>query len=308
MAVTRDEVIWAYRLVLGREPGSESVISSQSSHKSILALRLALLRSAEFRNKFPQCLEDAQVISDAVKRTVSVFLHIPKCAGTSLHAILSAQPDRSLCPERHNGLANWSPAQLATFDLFSGHFDIESLNLIPAGKRKIVTLLRDPSRRLISLYRFLRAHTARAVELSGHNMGLVTLARQLDPVAFFRQPTLQRHPTINNGIVRQLTQTLPHKRWEKYAPGQCYAPALVDRDPAAAVKLACQNLENFASFGLQEHMESSVHRILAALGMPQVTNIPRRQELEGLVNTNPLLEPVTLIEMSEELAAALAPM
>jgi len=50
MPVTRDEVIWAYRLLLGRYPESESVIQHHTQCVNIEALRENFMLSAEFSN------------------------------------------------------------------------------------------------------------------------------------------------------------------------------------------------------------------------------------------------------------------
>ncbi|MGD0400665.1 MAG: hypothetical protein ABSC04_17340 [Syntrophobacteraceae bacterium] len=48
MSVTRDEVIWAYRLLLGRYPESESVIQLHTQCANIEALRKNFMLSSEF--------------------------------------------------------------------------------------------------------------------------------------------------------------------------------------------------------------------------------------------------------------------
>jgi len=48
MTVSRDEVIWAYRLILGREPESEDVIRQHGAAENLAALRRGLIDSAEF--------------------------------------------------------------------------------------------------------------------------------------------------------------------------------------------------------------------------------------------------------------------
>lgn len=53
MPVTRDEVIWAYKLFLGREPESASIIQKHMQCKDIDALRQQFLCSAEFSTKVP---------------------------------------------------------------------------------------------------------------------------------------------------------------------------------------------------------------------------------------------------------------
>lgn len=50
MPVTRDEVIWAYRLLLGRYPESESVVQLHMQCMNIGALRENFMLSSEFSN------------------------------------------------------------------------------------------------------------------------------------------------------------------------------------------------------------------------------------------------------------------
>jgi 2-polyprenyl-3-methyl-5-hydroxy-6-metoxy-1,4-benzoquinol methylase len=52
MSVTRDEVVWAYRMFLGRDPENETVIQLQMEADNLDHLRSAFLGSDEFRRKF----------------------------------------------------------------------------------------------------------------------------------------------------------------------------------------------------------------------------------------------------------------
>lgn len=51
--VTRDEVVWCYRLLLGREPESEAVVQNQLRATSRVDLILGFLTSMEFSNNTP---------------------------------------------------------------------------------------------------------------------------------------------------------------------------------------------------------------------------------------------------------------
>lgn len=53
MAITREEVVWGYRAILGREPESELVISQHMGAPAFSALRSALLNSQEFGMNSP---------------------------------------------------------------------------------------------------------------------------------------------------------------------------------------------------------------------------------------------------------------
>jgi hypothetical protein len=305
--VTRDEVIWGFRYVLGRDPESEETIAAHYGIRNLEALRGVLLSSAEFRKRSAQCIDFANDTAPDLNRRVVVFLHIPKCAGTSLHLALLKQNFKSICPERHNGLGNWSAAALARYNLFSGHFDITTLDLIPAKRMSIVTLLRRPEARLISAYRFLRAHTPQAVYLQNHNMKLVHLARENDPVSFFRHLELVRHPTINNGMVRMLSGPLPQKRWEASYPGRVNPPTITDDAPDQALKIALTNLGRMAAFGVVEHIDQSVRHIFETLGFNVPAQIEKHQVLDVITQQNPLLEAVPPVELTPALSAALAP-
>ncbi|MES2497201.1 MAG: class I SAM-dependent methyltransferase [Pseudomonadota bacterium] len=52
MTITREEVIWAYRMFLGREPESEAVIEVQMGATDLGHLRQAFLGSEEFNRKY----------------------------------------------------------------------------------------------------------------------------------------------------------------------------------------------------------------------------------------------------------------
>ncbi|WP_410211798.1 WcbI family polysaccharide biosynthesis putative acetyltransferase [Aquirhabdus sp.] len=49
--VTRDEVIWCYRLILGREPESEEAIAHQQQYEDLETLRAFFLQSSEYKEK-----------------------------------------------------------------------------------------------------------------------------------------------------------------------------------------------------------------------------------------------------------------
>lgn len=51
MAISREEVIWAYRMILGREPESEDVVKKQMGLQSLASLREAFLKSPEFSER-----------------------------------------------------------------------------------------------------------------------------------------------------------------------------------------------------------------------------------------------------------------
>lgn len=51
--ISREEVVWGYKILLGREPESESIIQASMSSLDMNAFRASLLSSTEFATKYP---------------------------------------------------------------------------------------------------------------------------------------------------------------------------------------------------------------------------------------------------------------
>jgi SAM-dependent methyltransferase len=126
--VTRESVIWAYRLILGREPESDSVVNGATSYSSIAELRKSLLESHEFRSIHPprllpldappmrvECAVDDQVLS----RLLSTVQKTWKRLGRERPhwSVLSAE---QFLPE------NIQASESAFYE--SGRFDVQVLN------------------------------------------------------------------------------------------------------------------------------------------------------------------------------------
>ena len=83
------------------------------------------------------------------------FLHIPKTAGTTLYALLDQHyPLKDICPEQLSSKVKKIPLEeLARYRLIHGHLDYNFIKLLPK-KPIIITMLRDPVERIISLYEY----------------------------------------------------------------------------------------------------------------------------------------------------------
>lgn len=120
--------------------------------------------------------------------TKLVFLHIPKCAGTSVHSALSASFDRSeIFPRYGHDLQNEQLGELRRYRYLAGHFSMYGVQRVPSPKWTL-TVLREPKSRVLSLYYFWRsftdAHIA-AKDLKGprmaKTMGLLEFLTSKDP-------------------------------------------------------------------------------------------------------------------------------
>ena len=87
-------------------------------------------------------------------RTGLVFLHIPKAAGTSLREVIARQYPRNvqLTTERPIVL---SEEQRRSVRVLIGHVAYDACAQV-AAPVDVITMLRDPVQRIISLYYYIR--------------------------------------------------------------------------------------------------------------------------------------------------------
>tara|TARA_R110000787_G_scaffold284875_1_gene399181 strand:+ start:3477 stop:4157 length:681 start_codon:yes stop_codon:yes gene_type:complete len=88
-----------------------------------------------------------------------VFLHVPKCAGTSIAAAISQALGESNCYE-YGKTAPYKAFESSAYGLdkykfIAGHLTISQIELI-RGSKKIFTVVRDPIDRVLSWYEFVR--------------------------------------------------------------------------------------------------------------------------------------------------------
>ncbi|MEM7318134.1 MAG: sulfotransferase family 2 domain-containing protein, partial [Pseudomonadota bacterium] len=149
-----------YVALLGRQP-EPAALAVQAQRDPETVVR-NILNSQEFKRRNRQtgipaqtALRERPALGELDEDRV-VFLHIPKCGGTTLHHMLGEwYGTDKVHPERHNRLYQWSAANLTSSRVFSGHYDFYSTRLIPGNVRRI-SFLRDPIARLLSLYHFHR--------------------------------------------------------------------------------------------------------------------------------------------------------
>lgn len=266
-------------------------------------LRSAVLASSEFRQSYAERLRLPQNQALDLERPRLVFLHVPKCGGTTLHAILARHfAPGQICPERFNGLRARRIEELAPFSFFSGHYDLESCQALFGRMNRIVTLLREPRARLISLYYFLTIHRP---EAEAATASMVSLARSCSAEAFFTHPIIRRHASIRNAMVSLFTQ--PHRgvRWETI-DSQLEETDLLLTDPAAAVDKAFEALSSLTCFGLLEQFAPSLALFSASLALQlneeppqQVTDEMRMRDMLDYAE-RPVMTP-RLVEIIDEL-------
>lgn len=302
-----DDVVHAYRWILGREPENMSKLKSHSelAKYNPKRLRMNLLNSAEFRGHLRAAglagnnadgdmldLRPFAPQTEPPKRLV--FIHLPKTGGTTVHYHLQkGYEGGDICGLRHNDLLEEPAHKLAGFQFYSGHFDARLLHLIPTAS--LVTVHRDPGERLYSLYRHLRFTTPDR-QLAG-NHDLAELAHSKGFEAFLDEASQRNPGTVDNAYVRAFGGTLPIARWERSAdpewikrfgaPSEGEWDAMVER---AAAVLSMPNVTILSFSRLSAELESFCSR----LGLPQTEPIRHLKNSTLITNETVGFSPIEI--------------
>lgn len=298
MTISEENVKRVFEVLLARPVESETALQSSAQVRDIDDLIGKVVFSPEFQKRFLSELYVGMTDRLVPLRTERVvFLHIPKSGGTTLHRILGEWFGvENLHPERHNGLYNYSAADLASKQVFSGHYDYYSTHLIP-GPRKKISFLRNPIERLISLYNFHRAHKPEFVKRN--NLKLASWANEFLIDEYFANPEIRAHPAINNTMARYFSDEPQILfRWEGKPRG---TQSDIDKLSAQALR----NIETFDFVGLLEHYEESIVRLSSVLGRQVPSPIAREQVLDVLMDRNPGMRRIDVQRPSDRTLASL---
>ena len=193
------------------------------------------------------------------------LLHIEKTAGTALAMVLSRQchpmqiyTDPDLGETQRLGAPAQPPPDLADRKLIWGHYDLPGLRRLAPG-RLIITMLREPQARVLSLYYFWRSiHPDRVAALADPR---VTAAHDLGLLDFLRCQNPAVRDSIGNAYVRRLASL--------NAGGTL--PDIVALDPEGALTQAMLALDDVACAGIVERMADSLMVMSHLLGL-EITN------------------------------------
>jgi hypothetical protein len=229
------------------------------------------------------------------------LLHIEKTAGTALGQALCAHchpmqiyTDSNLGETQRLGApAAPPPADLADRKLIWGHYDLPGLLRLAPGRR-VVTLLREPRARVLSLYYFWRSiRPGRAEALADPR---VRLAHELDLLDFLRCRQSAVHDSIDNAYVRRLASLNAGDMLEDK----------VASDPAGALSLAMAALDDLAFIGIVERIPESLAGLSKVLGVRLGGSLPKTNVGAHNAASNPeAFRPVEREAVTPEIEAEL---
>lgn len=284
-------------LSLGADPGSVSPRRPPFQDVDALPVRGPALADRPAGRRHTPLERLAAVPSRLLpggRRPPIAFLHMHKTGGLTLDDVLAARyaPAR-ICPVKDDHLHLYEADDLARFDLFSGHFDVGGLRLLPPEARTI-SVFREPRARLVSFYRFHAAH-----DLGGRH-GVNTFARManaMGPEAFFEDERVRRAPEVFNHYLCVFALT--------YAQVLGAASVNVDRVMPGLLEAAIARVRRLDAIALLERFDDSVVLACAALDLGRPTAVKPRNRTDQLARQMKG-RAVPSVAMTPRLAAALA--
>jgi hypothetical protein len=293
---SREDVLFGFRMILGREPENEDAINAHMAVGSVAELRGILLNSDEFKGKFqsmdPEAREHPGLSMD---RETLLFIHLQKTGGTTLRAMLAENfPADRRCPILEDKLHLLSASALCRYDFFAGHFDQTSIRLIPRTNIKTVALLRDPRARLVSFYRFLSSHPV-GDEFAGDS--LVRLANSSTAEEFFEAPEARSFSAVYNHYTIALGGS--------FCWFDRYRPTLSAEDFSRALAAAKRQIHALTALGITERFEQSVELIGSALNLRVAPPQKKAHVTDEFPDVDPRFRRVEPVTMTPRLAAAL---
>ncbi len=201
------------------------------------------------------------------------FLHFEKTAGTSVASLLTGlfhplQIDDD--PERGTAPHVLSAFPISRADEFShkafvwGHYDLPALRRLDPT-RPVITTLRRPRERVLSLYRFWRSVDPRLVR-GGHVSFNVAAAHEMDLLSFLRSDDPLIRNYVDNVYVRRLTGTYVLANEDDDLHG----------DPFLYLDRALRELQELQFVGIVEQMDVSLLALADLIGIRLPSRPPRR--------------------------------
>ena len=182
-----------------------------------------------------------------------VHMHIPKTAGTALRTAFEQAPGGKLRVFPHYDERKVAAANRAEWDIFSGHFGFNTAQQLQGD---IVTVLRHPVDRFVSVYYFWRNLYLKNIEVTRKTC--FTKLYTLDEFVCLRDEVLLIEEFFNRMTWQIAYGSSTEQRKAMRDEGK------TDND---ILSMAVKNLETFAVVGLQSRMPDFSHAVKQRFGV-----------------------------------------
>lgn len=231
-----------YEGILGRradESGKALFIKKLGDGLEMSKLINAVASSEEAVNGF----ERKYIHRNAAKSKI-VFMHFWKAGGSTMLDIFRRKYGNNNVLLAYNGeIKQLTNNQLNEYRVIIGHIDSSEIGIIP-GRKRVITLLRDPIKRMMSLYYFAKSHDLN--KTSKKDEILVHLAQKYSITDFFKSREFSELTQFHNNYCKSL---------------------VVNNKNGEILESAILGLHGLYEFGIMEDYDTSTQMILNKLGI-----------------------------------------
>ncbi len=189
-----------------------------------------------------------------VPGTRIVHLHIPKTAGTAFRSAFQRAADGKLRIFPHYEERQYVGIDPSRFDFFSGHFGFETAAKLGG---EIITVLRNPIDRFISVYYFWRQLYDKGIERNPKTI----LANRFSLSEFVK---IRDEPFVMEALYNTMTWQIAHGTSLAHRR-KLRELGKTDED---VFQLALDNLATFSLVGVQERLEVFESAMVRRFSMP----------------------------------------
>jgi len=198
------------------------------------------------------------------------FVHIPKCAGSSLNSYMKAHFSKvaRINEIQNEGLHSDNLIKKAeAAEYLFGHMSVGTARKFcnSPNRMYMITILRDPMERLISLYRFATSLSRSRLNDAVGDRVLAGQILEMTPYQFFTNQSYRLRFDNDNCMVRQLSNDMT------VIPSD-------DRDWQNRLSDAMCNMRQMDFVLFQESFNDDFGRLVSQLGMRKPNHTPRKKD------------------------------
>jgi len=220
-------------------------------------------------------------LEDTVDKPTSrlLHLHVPKTAGTAVRNALQKAKGGSLRIFPHYDERKFKGINVDDYDVFSGHFGFQTASEIGGD---IITILRNPVDRFLSVYYFWRELHATGAEISPNT--IIASKYSIDDFVTIKDEPFMLEEFFNRATWQiAYGSSLSHRR-EMRVAGQ---------SDQKIYQIALTNLSKFAVVGIQEDIPAFARQFVEKFGIEisvSKINVTKDRFSSGDINVRTLRE------------------